>query len=188
MADLIFLPAEPSRTRREVDFVLRRALAFAAMLALGGGCAQHRAVHTAPDESRPHITWELRTGPVEGDERFVCGSSNFAAGCELNASSVVSPSHARFHLFLHAAAKRTRYVGTASLPFLSESGQELTTRVEAVVEPGAIATGDTVAGPVTTRPGAYMVTIRLEATQDGSAVLPIEENVRVVVREPIQNR
>ena len=44
-----------------------RRLAFVGLVALAS-CTGHRVVPDAPDESRPHITWDLRTGGTEGDE------------------------------------------------------------------------------------------------------------------------
>jgi len=37
------------------------------VLPMSGACAAHGVTHTAPDESRPHISWEIRTGRTTGE-------------------------------------------------------------------------------------------------------------------------
>jgi hypothetical protein len=65
----------------------RATLTACLVLPLSAGCAGHRPTHVAADESRPHITWEIRTGGDLGDDVLVCGSPEPTRTCVLGASS-----------------------------------------------------------------------------------------------------
>ena len=56
-------------------------------LLFSAACGGNAPVHTTPDQSRPHITWEIRTGGEFGDDEFVCGSAKPAARCTLTANT-----------------------------------------------------------------------------------------------------
>ena len=62
------------------------------------GCAGHGPVHVAPDESRPHLTWEIRAGGQDGDGEPICGASQRAKPCVLRASTEKNPSLATVRL------------------------------------------------------------------------------------------
>ena len=63
-----------------------RMVAVCLSTLLCAGCAAHGALHASPDESKPHISWELRSGADEGDEEFLCGSAQLGKPCALAAS------------------------------------------------------------------------------------------------------
>jgi len=65
---------------------LPRAIVTSLLISILSGCG-HRVVHVAPDESRPHITWEIRSGGDVGDAELVCGSVRLGEACVLSAST-----------------------------------------------------------------------------------------------------
>ena len=146
------------------------------------GCAQHGVVHTASDESRPHISWELRAGRVEGDEKLVCGSVSPGVACVLAASATGIQSRATVHLLFHAAQEETKYTGALQVPFFGEENRERTMSIDETVPPNSPPARHTVSGIVTTSPGKYAVTIRVETTQHGRPSGPLAETIEVLVR------
>lgn len=154
------------------------------MLAMCAGCAaSHGAVHVAPDESRPHITWEIRTGGDDGDRDFVCGSSQPAKSCVLPASTDKVPTAATLHLLVHAAAQPTSYLGSMRAPFFGGDAHRKLGEVNATVEPGSRPVGTTVVGRATSMPGKYTLAISVDATQPGAqSPVRISQNVPVVVQ------
>jgi hypothetical protein len=170
--------------RQQLRFVLRAAVYVPLGLLIGGmGCAARGVSHTAPDESKPHISWEIRSGGRFGDSDLVCASSRPSAACVLTASSEQRPNLATVRVYLHAAAKPTSYLGTGRAPFISGADQPRAGEVNATVEPGSEPVGITVNGIVTRNPGRYALTIALDATQQGSPQsMRIDQDVPVTVR------
>jgi hypothetical protein len=136
---------------------------------ISGACAAHGVTHTASDESRPHISWEIRTGGTTGDDDLVCASSQPSPACVLAASTKDTPVLTTVQLFLHAAAQPTTYKGVMRVPFIAGSGQKAGGEVNDSVPPGSQPVGMTVSGLVTSKPGRYALTISLDATQAGTA-------------------
>lgn len=150
---------------------------------LGAGCATHGVVHVAPDESRPHISWELRSGPNEGDEEFVCGSAQPGKPCVLAATTEKNRRLATVHLFVHAAAQPTSYVGFMRASFFEGESDRKLGEVNASVEPGSRPVGTTVIGRVTSKPGSYALTISVDAAQPGTPnPINTSQEVPVVVK------
>lgn len=148
---------------------------------LAAGCAMDRVAHVAPDESRPHLTWEIREGGE--DERFVCGSADPSRECALVASTDERPNQATVRLFLHAAAADTSYLGLMTTPFLDGASQDR--EITITVPQNSRPVQSTVIGKVTTKPGAYSFDIALDATQQGMpAPARISHQVPVVVNAP----
>ena len=148
---------------------------------LAGSCAVDRVAHVAPDESRPHITWEIRENGE--DERFVCGSTEPSRQCALAASTEERANEATVRLFLHAAAADTSYLGLMTTPFLdgASKDREITITVPQDSRP----VQSTVIGRVTTKPGASSFGIALDATQPGvPAPVRITHEIPVVVNAP----
>ena len=139
------------------------------LLPVSGACAAHGVTHTAPDESRPHISWEIRTGGTNGDDDLVCASSLPSPICVLVASTEQTRALATVHLFLHAAAQPTIYTGFMRVPFMSGSSEKTGGEVSADVAPRSQPVGTTVSGLVTSKPGRYALTISLDAKQTGLA-------------------
>jgi hypothetical protein len=147
------------------------------------GCATRGAVHVAPDESRPHITWDIRTGGDTGDATFVCGSAEPSTACVLAASTAEQRRLTTVHLYLHAAAEATSYLGVLSAPFLDGVDQRKGREVSATVPAGSQPVGVTIAAFVTSTPGTYTLGIRLDANQAAAATpMRILEELPVVVK------
>jgi hypothetical protein len=144
---------------------LRPGLLWCLVLPMSGACAGHGAAHVAPDESRPHITWEIRTGGDLGDDDLICGSSQPSRGCILTASTEQRRKTTTVHLYLHAASQPTSYLGFMRLPFIEGSEQRKGGEVNASVAPGSRPVGATVSGGVTSKAGSYTFSIALDATQ-----------------------
>ena len=160
-----------------------RLLSLCLLSIAAPACASHGAVHISPDESRPHITWEIRTGRDIGDEDLVCGSGRPAVLCVLPASTPERRTMTTVHLFLHAAAQPTSYLGVLTIPFVGGSDSPTEREVSATVAPRNRPYGVTVSGMVTSKPGGYALRARLDATQANSAAMRIAEEIVVVVSD-----
>lgn len=99
-------------------------------------CGGHRVAHVAPDESRPHISWEIRTGGAIGDNDVVCGSSQPSRECVLAASAAERRSLVTEHLYLHAAKEPTSYLGVMQVPFMEGSTRAPTSATCGAISPG----------------------------------------------------
>ncbi len=161
----------------------RRIVAGCLPILLCGACASHGPVHVAPDESRPHVSWEIRTGGEDGDSNFVCGSTEAARLCELAASTESTRTLATVHLFVHAAAEPANYLGFMRGAFFEGEADRKIGEVKASVEPGSRPVSAIVVGRVTSKPGAYTFVISVDAKQS-SAPTPvhISHEVPVVVK------
>ena len=145
-------------------------------------CGGHRVAHVAPDESRPHITWEIRTGGDLGDSEFVCGSVQPSRPCELTASTQERPVLTTVHVFLHAAAQQTNYLGVVGAPFV-QGGRVESRDISATVPVGSRPVGSTLSGRVTSKAGSYTLSISVDANQPGIAALHrISERIPVAVK------
>jgi hypothetical protein len=91
----------------------------------------------APDESRPHISWELRTGGPAGELRLVCESSKPAAGCVMDATTTQRQT-VTVHLYLHPTKSQTSYLGFMRMPFLDDADQLKPSDVNTTVPPGRL--------------------------------------------------
>jgi hypothetical protein len=146
-------------------------------------CAGRSVAHVAPDESRPHITWEIRTGGAGSDEVFVCGSSQPTRRCVLPASTDKTRQMATARLYLHAAANETNYLGFMRAPFIRGLRQEKAGEISATVRPGSKPIASTVLGLVTSEAGDYTFSVSVEALQPGlSTPQRIAEDVPVLVK------
>ena len=152
-------------------------------ICIATACGGHRVAHVAPDESRPHITWAIRTGGDMGDADFVCGSSQPSRECVLAASAADRRSLVTLHLYLHAAQEPTSYLGVMHVPFM-DGLERLTDReVSATVPLGSRPVGSTLNGLVTSKAGSYSFRILLDATQaDPSTPQRIEAEANVLVK------
>lgn len=159
---------------------LQLSVLMLAMLA-AGACAGHQVSHTASDESRPHITWEIRAGGAEGHDRLACQSSSSGTPCVLTASGKDRRELATVHLYFHASAQTANYEGTLMLPFL-DGASERPRPVAATLQPGAAAEGPTITGLITPTPGTYTMTVALKVKHGDKNSTPITRDVTVVVR------
>ena len=146
-------------------------------------CAGHQVSHSAPDESVPHISWEMRTGVADGDERLVCESGQTNPICVFAATTEQRPSRATIHLYLHSAATSVNYVGVLRLPFMQGLANKAFEEVSVTVPPGSRPVGKTIAGVVTPRSGAYEMTLALDGlVGDRGAPVRLAQQVRVTVQ------
>ena len=158
--------------------IVRLSVLLVSVTLLASACTGTRVAHVAPDESRPHITWEIREGGE--DERFVCGSTEPSRPCALVASTDERPNEATVRLFLHAAAVETSYLGLMTTPFLDGASKDR--EISITVPQDSRPVQSTVIGRVTTKPGAYSFGIALDATQPGvPAPVRIAQQIAVVV-------
>ena len=152
-------------------------------LCIATACGGHRVAHVAPDESRPHVTWEIRSGGDRGHEELVCGSSQPSRECVLVASTADRRSLVTVHLYMHAAKEPTSYLGVMQVPFMEGSEGLKDREVSATVPSGSQPVGSTLNGLVTSKAGSSSFRILLDATQANSSTSRrIEEQANVVVR------
>jgi hypothetical protein len=152
-------------------------------LTLAAGCAGHGEVHVAPDESKPHISWEIRSGANEGDEELICGSGEPGRPCVLAAITDSRRMLATVHVLAHAAARRTSYLGFTRASFWEGESNRQLGELNVTVQPGSRPVGGTVIGRVTSKPGSYALTISIDATQPGETVpVRLSEHIAVLVK------
>jgi len=151
------------------------------LLSLCAACASHGSVHNSPDESRPHISWEIRSG-AGGDADFVCRSSQPGKACAIPASTDKTARLATLRLFAHSAAQPTSYLGFMRAPFLGGEVDRKLGEINATVAPGSRPVGTTVVDRVTSKPGKYLLSISIDATQPNAPnSVRISQEVPVVV-------
>jgi hypothetical protein len=154
-------------------------IAALVLSACGGG---PKSVHTAPDESRPHISWEIRAGGDYGSEDFVCGSAAPNAPCSLPASKPSLWTFVAIYIDLHPAARPTNYIGRWRAPFLQGWTDTEFREVNDSVKPGEKPHQVTVSGIVTRQPGTYSLSVTLQAAAEGSPTnAPISLSIPVTV-------
>ena len=154
--------------------MLRFSVVIVAAL-LANGCGGTGVVHHAPDESQPHISWEIRTGGPDGDDQTVCRSSEPAPSCTLTAGSMVI-----LRLLFHPAERQTNYLGAWRAPFLEGWTEKDYRDVAGSVQPGESPYRKSVNGVVTDQPGRYGFNVLLDAAQEG-----IPAGHRIVVDVPV---
>jgi hypothetical protein len=149
--------------------------------AVSGACAGNRVAHVAPDESRPHITWEIRSRE-SGESRFVCGSSEPSRPCVLAASASRQGTGVTVQLYLHAASTQTSYLGLMETPFVDGVKDR---EVSITVPRGSQPVSSLLSGRAVETPGTYPLSIALDATQEGVEVpIRITQQVPIVVNAP----
>jgi hypothetical protein len=163
-----------------VRAIARSVTLLISMSVLAAACADHGVPHVAPDESQPHVTWEVRTGGYTGDSRFVCGSSDPSKPCALTASAGPRGNAVTVRLFLHAANAQTNYLGVVTTPFVDGAAGER--EISLTVPPGSRPVSAFLSGKVTGTPGTYTINIALDASRTPSSVpIHIAEQHPVVV-------
>ena len=156
------------------------ACLLVALPLLAAACAGRSVPHVAPDESQPHVTWEVRTGGYAGDSRFVCGSGEPAKPCVLTAGGGRRGSAVTVRLFLHAANSQTNYLGVMRTPFVD--GAVSVREISLTVPRGSRPVTSFLSGKLTDKPGTYSLNIALDATQASSgAPVRIAEQHAVLV-------
>ena len=148
-------------------------------VAVSGACAGNRVPHVAPDESRPHITWEIRSRDGGGGPRFVCGSIQPSRPCVLAASASPQGTGVTVYLYLHAASTQTSYLGLMKTPFVDGVKDR---EISMTVPRGSQPVSSLLSGRVIEAPGSYTLGIALDATRtDVEAPLRITQQIPVVV-------
>jgi hypothetical protein len=154
---------------------------FMFFFAVSGACAGNRVPHVAPDESRPHITWEIRSRE-SGESRFVCGSIEPSRPCVLAASASRQGTGVTVQLYLHAASTQTSYLGLMETPFVDGVKER---EISLTVPRGSQPVSSLLSGRVIEAPGTYPLSIALDATQTGAdAPIRIAQQIPVVVNAP----
>lgn len=138
-------------------------------------------LRVASDESQRHITWEIRAGGQDGDDRLVCESAQAQPACALTASTTDRPELTTVHLYLHGATLPAAYEGSRRLPFL-QGAEKVERPVKVNVEPGAAPHSLAVTGLVTSKSATYTMAVSLTVKQGTKEVSPIARDVKVVVQ------
>ncbi len=150
---------------------------------LAAACGEHRPIHVAPDESRPHVSWEIRAGGASGEDEAICGSKEPARPCVLTAATQQQPSSTTVHLFLHAASEEASYVGQMRVAFIEGRETGIGRPVAVTVPAKSQPVSATVTGRVVAKPGAYTFSFVLDATLAGASTPQlIAQEIAVTVR------
>lgn len=157
-------------------------LAFVSAL-LGVACGSRGTIHTAPDESRPHITWEISVGGEFGDATVICGSVKPTAPCILPANTPSRPTLSSLRLYLHAAERQTNYIGAWRAPFLQGWTAKDYRDVSGTVKPGDDPFVVNVSGLVIDTPGRYSFSVLLDGALEG-----VPAGNRIVLDVPVEVR
>jgi hypothetical protein len=177
-----------TRSKENRWTVCRAALTVYLVFPLSASCARHRPTHVAADESRPHITWEIRSGGDLGDDLLVCGSPEPTRKCVLGASSERDDRPVTVHLYLHSSAHQTSYLGIMHVPFLQGAEGQNGHDVSATVPTGSQPVGVTVTGLVMPKAGDYTFSISLDAKEAGiAATAPIRHKASVLVKRGLDD-
>jgi hypothetical protein len=160
-----------------------RVVIWALLIPVWAGCGTHGVPHVAPDESRPHVSWEIRAGGEFGDAGFVCGTAQPGKPCVLAAAAEKTRTLVTVQMFAHAAAQPTSFLGFMRASFLEGSVGRKLGEINTSIQPGSRPVATTISGQVTSKPGNYALTISVDATQP-SAPNPthISEEIPVVVK------
>jgi hypothetical protein len=136
----------------------------------------------APDESKPHITWEIRSRESGGGSRIVCGSTEPSRPCVLAASANRQGTGVSVQLYLHAASTETSYLGVVETPFVDGVEER---EISITVPRGSRPVSSLLSGRAVAAPGTYPLSIALDATQEGAgAPIRITQQVPVVLNAP----
>ena len=152
--------------------------------ALCTGCASaHGTAHISTDESRPHISWELRAGGNEGERDFVCGSAQPTKACILPVAAGTRAVLAVAHLSVHAAAQPTNYLGFMRASFFRGASDRKSGEINTAIGPGGRAVGAMVLAAVVPTRGNYTLSIVMDALPQGAAnAVNLSQEVPVVVK------
>jgi hypothetical protein len=163
--------------------VCRTHLSLYVVWLVSGACATHGVKHTATNEARPHISWEIRAGGDEGNKVVVCRSGDGRSTCVLTASTDRNRSLVTVHLSLYPAARPTNYLGFMRVPFIEGADQQQGSDVSGTVRSDSRPVRATVAGFVTSTPGLYTFSVSVDAMQPAmTEAQHISQQVPVTVR------
>ena len=145
-------------------------------------CSGHTApLHVEPDESGPHISWEIRAGQ-EGEGQFVCSSVRLADACLIPLSTDQRRTPVTVHVQLHATKVETRYQGNVRPTFFVGAADPHVGQVDVTVSPGSAPFNTSLTDVAIRTPGTYALTIALDAVQGGRTASRITANVPVTVK------
>ena len=160
-----------------------RVVIWALVIPVWAGCGTRTVPHVAPDESHPHVSWEIRAGGQYGDAGFVCGTAQPGKPCVVAAAAEKTRGLATVQMFAHAAAQPTSYLGFMRTSLLEGTVGRRLGEINTSVQPGSRPVATTIVGQVASKPGNYALTISVDATQP-TAPNPthISEEIAVVVK------
>ena len=155
----------------------RRAQRSAAVLFVvcSSACGTHAVTHTAPDETRPHYSWEIRSGGA--DDHVVCSSAAPNAECVLQGGSRIT-----LHVAFHSTKQSTTYAGQMKVPFIEGMGQGGVRDLNAIVPEGGQPVNTSIDGEVIRQPGTYPFTLSMTAQQGSQPGTSLPSAAKVVVR------
>jgi hypothetical protein len=155
-----------ARVRRTTSVVLVAAVS-AALSACASVPKADRTAGAASAGTGPRISWEIRSGGEFGDARTVCSSSQPRPDCSLSTAREGGRNLATVRVYLHAAERETRYLGSVAAPFVAGSSHGSLDEISMSVPSNSSPVGATLNGLVIREPGVYQLDIALDALQAG---------------------
>jgi len=174
----------PSRVRFGYDGKPgAQALAIAAVLMASCAACAERIPEPVVVPTVPHVSWLVAVQTASGQERTVC-QSDPRSECVLPASTADDRTVATVHLYLHPVKSgETKYKGSMRVGFMNGAAAEPhDSKVDSTARPGDTPTNVSVTGIVTTKPGAYTITISLVATLASGSPLELRDTIPVTVK------
>jgi len=144
------------------------------------GCAMRVPQPIGGRTDAPRLGWVIMSGDRDNPDRdFVC-QSNPRSECVAPVDRPDSRVLANVHFYYHPAAAETKYTGSIRIGFF-DTAHEIKPNV--TVKPGDSPGNQSVSGFVSSKPGAYTMTIAVTATSGPSgAVTQIREEVPVTLK------
>jgi hypothetical protein len=112
----------------------------------------------------PHISWIIMSGDGDNpDQEFVC-QSDPRNDCVVTGSRPDAPVFSDAHVYYHGAGVETKYMGSINIGFFQGSSEAHEFKTNIAVRKNESITNQSVAGIVTSTPGAYALSFALVAT------------------------
>src|SRR5262245_10278550 len=152
----------------------------AAVLATACAATVPRPANTSP--GMPNVTWVLMFGDRDNPDREFACQSGPQSDCTLPASRPNDEVFSDLHFYSHGAGAETRYEGTRNIGYLQVTGP-YTSRIDITVKKDESIANQSVTGIVTSKPGAYDVTLSVTATLGGNAkTVPVQVRIPITVK------
>jgi hypothetical protein len=162
---------------------MNRTLMFGAffLIASATGCARRIPEPVSGHTDSPHLGWVIMSGNAENPDRdFVCQSSP-PSECALPVDRADARVLGHVHFYYHpVAAADTKYSGSIRIEFFDRPHD---INANSTVKAGGSPGNQSVSDFVSSKPGAYTMTIAVVATSVPSgAIQNIREQVPVTVK------
>ena len=145
----------------------------------GAACASRGVPHSAAEDSKPRISWDIRS---DRGNTIVCGSERPAVSCVLTRGTDQRRSSVAVHVLLHSVAIETRYLGVVRAPFMEGSSVRSVGEINVTVPPHSRPVSATTSSGVTRQAGEYTLSIALDAIQEGQPPVRIVQEIPVLVK------